>query len=60
MFIYEKKLQFPVRIKTPNPKLASFIISQYGGPYGNRVRSHMPKRIAQTSRRGVNPVLSVE
>ena len=34
MFIYEKKLQYPVRIKTPNPKLASFIISQYGGPDG--------------------------
>ena len=34
MFHYEKKLQFPVKIATPNPKLASFIISQYGGPDG--------------------------
>ena len=34
MFIYEKKLQFPVIIATPNPKVASFIISQYGGPDG--------------------------
>ena len=34
MFIYEKKLQFPVKIATPNPKLAAFIISQYGGPDG--------------------------
>ena len=34
MFSYEKKLQYPVKIKTPNPKLASFIISQYGGPDG--------------------------
>lgn len=34
MFVYEKKLQFPVKIATPNPKLASFIISQYGGPDG--------------------------
>ena len=32
MFCYEKKLQYPVRIKTPNPKLAAIIISQYGGP----------------------------
>ena len=32
MFIYEKKLQYPVRIKNCNPKLASVIISQYGGP----------------------------
>ena len=34
MFIYEKKLQFPVKISTPNPKLAAAIISQYGGPDG--------------------------
>ncbi len=34
MLSYEKKLQYPVKIKTPNPKLASFIISQYGGPDG--------------------------
>jgi len=34
MFIYEKKLQYPVKIKTPNPKLAKFIITQYGGPDG--------------------------
>ena len=34
MFNYEKKLQFPVNIKNPNPKLAQIIISQYGGPDG--------------------------
>ena len=34
MFVYEKKLQYPVRIKNPNPRLAKFIISQYGGPDG--------------------------
>ena len=34
MFVYEKKLQYPVRITNPNPKLASVIISQYGGPDG--------------------------
>lgn len=34
MFLYEKKLQFPVKIATPNPKLAAVIISQYGGPDG--------------------------
>ena len=32
MWIYEKKLQYPVRIKNPNPALAKLIISQYGGP----------------------------
>ena len=34
MFVYEKKLQYPVKIKNPNPRLAAAIISQYGGPDG--------------------------
>ncbi len=34
MFVYEKKLQYPVKIKATNPALAKFIISQYGGPDG--------------------------
>ncbi len=34
MFQYEKKLQYPVKIKNPNPKYAQIIISQYGGPDG--------------------------
>ena len=34
MWIYEKKLQYPVKIKTPNPRLAQIIISQLGGPDG--------------------------
>ena len=34
MWIYEKKLQYPVKIKNPNPQLASIIISQLGGPDG--------------------------
>ncbi len=34
MFVYEKKLQYPVNIKNTNPALAKFIISQYGGPDG--------------------------
>lgn len=34
MFVYEKKLQYPVKIKNPNPALAKFIITQYGGPDG--------------------------
>ena len=34
MFLYNKKLQYPVKIARPNPKLASIIISQYGGPDG--------------------------
>lgn len=34
MWIYEKRLQFPVNIKETNAKLAQDIISQYGGPDG--------------------------
>ena len=39
MWIYEKKLQYPVKIKNPNPKLASAIISQLGGPDGELAAS---------------------
>jgi spore coat protein JC len=34
MFNYVKNLQYPVKIATPSPALAKFIISQYGGPDG--------------------------
>lgn len=34
MFVYEKRLQYPIRIKNTNPRLAKIIISQYGGPHG--------------------------
>ena len=39
MFIYDKKLQYPVKIDKPNPRLASIIISQYGGPDGELAAS---------------------
>ena len=34
MFSYQKTLQYPVKLANPNPRLASVIISQYGGPDG--------------------------
>lgn len=34
MFSYDKKLQYPVKIKNPNPNLAKIILTQYGGPDG--------------------------
>ena len=43
MFVYEKKLQYPVNIKTPNPAMAKYIISQYGGPYINRLQKRVKK-----------------
>ena len=38
MFVYEKKLQYPVKIANPNPKLASIIVSQFGGPNFKRLQ----------------------
>lgn len=39
MFEYNKKLQYPVKIKRTNPALAKFIITQYGGPDGELAAS---------------------
>ena len=39
MWLYEKKLEYPVKIKNSNPKMAKFIISQYGGPDGELAAS---------------------
>jgi len=39
MWIYEKKLQYPVNIKNPNPKAATIILSQLGGPDGELAAS---------------------
>lgn len=57
MFIYNKKLQYPVKIDKPNPRLASIIISQYGGPDGElgaslrylSQRFSMPNEIAKST-----------
>lgn len=39
MWIYEKKLQYPVKIKNPDPRMAKVIISQYGGAFAVRYNS---------------------
>ncbi len=54
MWNYEKRLQYPVHIKTPNAKIAKIILTQYGGPDGEMgasmrylsQRFAMPNRIA--------------
>ena len=54
MWNYEKRLQYPVNIKTPNAKIAQYILSQYGGPDGEigaslrylSQRFTMPNRMA--------------
>ena len=49
MFIFEKRTQIPVVIKNRNPKLASYILSQYGGPDGElgAALRYLSQRIAQ-------------
>jgi spore coat protein JC len=39
MWMYEKRLEFPVKIKKPDPKMAKVIITQYGGPDGELAAS---------------------
>ena len=39
MWSYEKRLQFPVRIKNPDARAAKIIVSQFGGPDGELAAS---------------------
>ena len=39
MWIYEKKLEYPIKIKNPNPAMAKVILTQYGGPDGELAAS---------------------
>ena len=39
MWLYEKKLQFPINIKKPDPRMAKLIITQYGGADGELAAS---------------------
>ncbi len=41
MWIYDKKLQYPVKINSCNPRMAKYIITQYGGPDGELNLSHV-------------------
>lgn len=52
MWIYEKRLEFPVNIKNPDPKAAALIISQYGGPDGEAGASmrYMSQRYSMPDR----------
>ncbi|MTI81900.1 MAG: hypothetical protein FH758_13680 [Firmicutes bacterium] len=34
MWIYEKKLEHPIRVSKPDVKMAKFLLTQYGGPDG--------------------------
>ena len=52
MWTYQKVLQYPVKIKEPNAKLAQFIMSQYGGPDGEIAASmrYLSQRFAAPNR----------
>ena len=39
MWNYQKMLEYPINVKNKNPRLAKFIISQYGGPDGELAAS---------------------
>lgn len=53
MWVYEKRLQYPINITKPNAKMASFIISQYGGPDGEMGASmrYLSQRYSMDNRR---------
>lgn len=54
MWRYEKRLQYPVKISQTNPKLAQYIISQYGGPDGESAASmrYLSQRYAMPYKKG--------
>jgi spore coat protein JC len=53
MWVYERRLQYPINITKPNAKMASFIISQYGGPDGEMGASmrYLSQRYSMDNRR---------
>ncbi len=61
MWMYEKKLQYPVKIKTPNPMYAKIIISQLGGPDGELAAStrYLSQRFSMPDRRIVGLLTDV-
>ncbi len=46
MWQYEKKLEYPVHIKNPDPRMAKLIITQYGGPQGKSLRQNNKYKIS--------------
>ena len=61
MWIYEKRLQYPVNIKTPNAKLAGVIISQLGGPDGElgAATRYLSQRYAMPDRKIIGMLTDV-
>lgn len=55
MFIFEKRTQIPIKINAKNPKLAGYILSQYGGPDGELGASlrYLSQRFTMPDKMGV-------
>lgn len=53
MWKYEKRLQYPINITTPNPKIAKIIMSQFGGPDGELAASmrYLSQRYSMSNKR---------
>ena len=61
MWTYNKMLEFPVKIKTTNPKLAMAIMSQLGGPDGEKGAStrHLSQRYAMKDKRVIGVLTDI-
>ncbi len=61
MWIYDRKLEYPVNIKNPNPALAKLIISQYGGPDGeiNASLRYLSQRYSMPNRKVVGVLTDI-
>lgn len=51
MWVYDKKLEYPIRIKKPDPRMAKVILTQYGGPDGELAASlrYMSQRFSMVT-----------
>ncbi len=61
MFVYEKKLQYPIKIKNPNAKLAGVIVSQLGGPDGelSAATRYLSQRFSMPDRKIIGTLTDV-
>ena len=61
MWAYEKRLQFPVKIKKTCPKTAQLIISQYGGPDGELSASmrYLSQRYSMENRKAIGTLTDI-
>lgn len=48
MWTYSKKLQYPVKVKNTSPQMAKIIMTQLGGPDGNRYKKTTSKKLVRS------------